>query len=1230
MKQADHNSKRLRARAKLAAAVASVLLAVGLLAASPASATFETVGTFASTGEEVQLGGTSAMAVNLSGAGGVPAGTVYAATTENTALYAKVVRFTPVPDGSLEFSEAWTVPIEYFGGVLPPIERCGPDSGGGLPCAPHSGDTPRQVGLDLDQTTGNVFVFDAEGQPAGRQVITEFSPDGSEIIARFGEKAPESDTIAASPEKLYQSDVKDGLAIGPSGDVYVSDRRKLGNENRIAVFRPQSPGDFEHYVYAGQSHDFPETGGDLSTDAAGHLYSLIGESFVKEYDPAQPSAPICQYTNPSGLISAMTVDPATGSPFYYSANDRKAHQLSPCNANGQFVDEGKFAVLPPRDNLSALAFDPVRQLSPTRLPGVLYGAAPSTMSQNGKGEPGKTALGYIFSSVQEIAPEVLSQSVSRVTATSAALAAQINPNGSETRYAFQYITDAAWLANEPADRFAGAEEAPLGAGLLGAGQEALSAATALSGLLPDTTYHYRAVATSHCSAGDPEKVCQGTGADEVFRTYPAQAPGLPDERSWELVSPADKRGGQVLPADPATGTGAKPGVHSVRFPMQSAPDGEAVVYEGQTFSPGESAVAENQYIARRSESGWQTTTLSPPLQGAGAYKAFDAGLTRGVLSQIGPPLTPDAPAEYANLYTQSTSDPFALEALLASGAPNRTSLTFQLTYAGASDDLSHVFFEANDALTEGTPFAPTAMDGGPGKRNLYEWSQGQLRLVNVAPGNAETAPGASYGLGSANSISDDGSRAFWSDEAGQLYVRENGESTSEVLDAGKFLAASTDGSLVLLSDGCLYELVSSSCTDLTQGKGGFAGILAHSEDLSHLYFVLDPVKGTEPLTKGTADLGAGSATVTDVHATVGAFVVGQTIEAPGIPPGTTVLAVGAETLQLSAPSSLGKDNAALIAGVPLAPAQENSEGAKPMLAGFNLYAWDQGSVRFVATLGPLDKGDWASLPGKRTAEASPDSRWLAFVSALPLTGYDNTGPCPAFNEGPVGPCSEVFLYDSITGDLLCASCNPSGVLPLDASFLRLIDYGGGGGEFLPQARYLSNQGRLFFDSRDSLSPFDTNDGVEDVYQYEPDGVGGCERVSGCTNLISAGHEPVDSNFLAADPTGKNVFFTTRDQLVLNDRDDLIDVYDAREGGGIAAETETDRGQCQGEACQPPAAAPEDPTPATSLIQGAGNVTEPQAKPCPKGKVKKKGKCVKKHKPRRHPRRQAGHKRGGSK
>jgi hypothetical protein len=189
------------------------------------------------------------------------------------------------------------------------------------------------------------------------------------------------------------------------------------------------------------------------------------------------------------------------------------------------------------------------------------------------------------------------------------------------------------------------------------------------------------------------------------------------------------------------------------------------------------------------------------------------------------------------------------------------------------------------------------------------------------------------------------------------------------------------------------------------------------------------------------------------------------------------------------------------------------------------------------------------------------------------------------------PCIEAFLYDSNTGKLTCASCNPTREAPLGNTYLRRII---GAPQQLPQPRYLTDEGRLYFDTGDSLSARDTNEGVEDVYEFAPQGAGvegTCEREAGCIRLISAGTESVDSNLIAVDETGKNVFFDTRDELTLKDKDELLDIYDTREGGGIAAESEIARAECQGENCQPPVTPPNDPTPASSSFEGAGNVKE---------------------------------------
>jgi hypothetical protein len=1214
------NRKRRGGPALLGGALCAAILATAILA-TPASAAFEQVGCFSGPfpgpansckpvvnseyGEEVQLAGVGGLAVNAGGTGGVPAGTVYAASwnqTEGTT----VAMFEPRAGGGLEFVEAWDVD-EFLG----PYEACGPAAkelpNGSLP-GEHSACPPRpgpasggRVDVAVDQASGNVYVFaDFETLVGGEAEIVEYTPSGGAEVTRFGLQAPGGKDTAESPTEFHSLPPFMGpLTVGAGGKVYLADQylspsEPSKNYSRVMVFEQETPGDYAHYEYAGEvAAGFQLSQGYVqgpAVDNAGNLYVVNTEKEIEAFAPTAPAAypaaastPLCSFRFEAGGITAMTVDPVSGEVFFFSyKTPRRLRRLGPCNpATGKFGSgavEEALAVAPERNFLTALAVDPAQKFSPGRPGGILYGAAPQV-----GGDATQSALGYIFAPAEENPPVVSAQAVAHVTSTSAVLRAKIDRKGFDTAYLFQYETAAQFEANPPGERFAGAGEAPSGEAVLGEGSGPQSVAVAVAGLQPNTEYRYRAVAVSHCSPGTPSKTCEADGAVASFRTYPPSAGALPDSRAYELVSPAQKNGGQVLPAEPLVAScpvECKPGTTYNHFPMLSSPDGEAVAYEGTPFAPG-GALAENLYLAQRSASGWQSTNPTPALLIGSGYTGLSAGFERAVLSQFqfhNPSLSPEAPEGYENLYTQPSAEPAALTPLLTTQPPVRPASDFRLTYAGASADGQRIFFKANDALTAADPgVAPAAPPVGSGEFDLYEWHQGQLHLVNVLPGNATAAAGSFAGLGSAHGISAAGDRAFWEDATHQLYVREGGAVTKPIPGSGPgagFLAASVDGAQVLLANGSLYDLEAEASTDLTQGKGGFLGILGSGEDLANAYFV-----------------------------------------------DTAVL-----------PSAAGEENcrAVYVGGGEVC---EEAQAGK-----FNLYAYSEGTpTRFVATLIATDNNDvaaggafdWAPSPVARTAEASPGGRYLAFLSHAQLTGYENTGPCELKSGGFIQtPCTEVFVYDSQTGELRCASCNRSGALPLGWSLLRRIAPAAAS---VPQPRYLTDSGRVYFDSKDSLGPADTNEGAEDVYEWQPEGVpagaDACQSEFGCLALLSAGTGSADSNLLAVDASAKNVFFTTRDRLVPRDKDESIDLYDAREGGGFP-ESETQRAECQGEACQAAVSAPNDPTPGSASFEGAGEGPHARPRPCAKGRVKQRGKCVRRHRHRSN-HRQARQGRGGA-
>ena len=292
----------------------------------------------------------------------------------------------------------------------------------------------------------------------------------------------------------------------------------------------------------------------------------------------------------------------------------------------------------------------------------------------------------------------------------------------------------------------------------------------------------------------------------------------------------------------------------------------------------------------------------------------------------------------------------------------------------------------------------------------------------------------------------------------------------------------------------------------------------------------------------------------------------------------------------------------------------NGEGRSPSEGDPNLYYYDADRpagerLAFIGTLSGQDADEQSKAsplaysPVYHAARVSPDGLTAAFESSAPLSGYDNTDRRSGRAD------VEVFRYDAGAGGLACVSCNPSGQRPLGE------DTGRKGGSFwvagqIPGAfnqmhapRALSADGRrLFFDSFDSLVAADGN-GAADVYEWEAPGEGGCAASSpayaptaaGCIYLISSGADPEDSTFLDADPSGANVFFTTLAGLVPSDPG-LIDVYDAREGGGQPPPG-APPAPCQGEACQSPPPPPSRPTPATAAPAGEGNVVEVAGRRC---------------------------------
>ena len=763
-------------------------------------------------------------------------------------------------------------------------------------------------------------------------------------------------------------------------------------------------------------------------------------------------------------------------------------------------------------------------------------------------------------------PTVSGEAVSDVAATSATFSAQVNPQHLDTTYHFEYDTAPYTSSAEHGTRL------PEPDADIGAGVSAITVSQHSQDLEPHTTYHYRLVATNSVETTD--------GAEGTFTTQTTGgALVLPDGRQWEMVSPPNKGGAQIA----ALGTSAQGDVE------QAAADGSAFTWDANTAisseAEGNLSFETSQVYSARGVDGWSSRDIAPPHEestgvtvGSGTeYKFFSSDLSLGLVQEKGAmPLSPLATEKTLYLRDDAGSSylPLVTPTNVMTGnkfdGPNKGSaleIAGQETsgetpiFRGASPDLSHVVFSDNgEALTS------NAHTG----QNLYAWAGGQLQLVSLLPESEGGTAAATPELGSGtfehsivrHAVSNDGSRVIWTGEIRggdrPLYMRDmtKGETKGEPgetirVDAAQgvtepteaapvFQTASDDGHRVFFTDG----------NRLT------ADAAVSSTDL----YVFETTNSEGESLKGTlADLTAD-------------HNVGESAGVLGVLPGI---------------SEEGSYVYLVASGV-LSEA-ENPEHEKAVSGADNLYVLhDTGAgwtTMFIARLSSEDENDWsgrAALLEHFTSRVSPDGRYFAFMSDRELTGYDNHDAHSGVAD------EEVFLYHAPehlgteSGSLVCASCDPTGVRPtgvLDEGPLfpdsevhasLLIDEAKTwNGRWLAanvsgwtpatlgvayyQGRYLSDGGRLFFNSSAALVPQDVN-GTEDVYEFEPSRVGSCASGSstfsgttgGCVALISSGSSSEESVFLDASESGGDVFFLTAAKLVPQDYDTSLDVYDAHE------------------------------------------------------------------------------------
>jgi DNA-binding beta-propeller fold protein YncE len=1035
----------------------------------------------------------------------------------------------------------------------------------------------RSIGVDNSKSSpshGDVYVevqpfeFETEkGHEIEREfaVIDKLTSTGTQITQINGFKETQE-----PGETLEEIEEPWGMTVNENGEVSMFKEEELITWNNAVINKTK---DFKELEFEG------EAAPGLAIDEAGN--ALIGVE-----DPSGSPIEIAE-VNSSGLLLATSIfgRRATGVAMEYGQDD-------------VIIDNGRtVSVLGPDHVLLQTLNEEQSEAELGEGAGVAVNVSTGTIYVADAGA-GRVS---VFGPEAAGQPTVDSAFKAELTSRSVQLNASIDPHGSDTDYSFIYSTGALPPVGQPC--VSPCVEAPVPAADLGAGFGAVPATPLqIEGLTPETRYVWAVRASNE--HGGVQSI------EREFTTPIVEGSALPDGRVWEQVSPQNKNGAAIF-AFPKEG-GA----------TESSLDGQKATYvasgaipnsEGKEDPEGNHAPELTQIVSTWHETGWTSQDVDHQFEaGEGVfpgngngYRMFTPDLSQASLQVLGsskierPPLDGSSTQERTpyvrDLAAECTIAPAptsCFQPLLTSALTGAREFGGKASFVGGSADLQHVVIESTAPLTSQPVTSQT---------NLYEITEGSLKLVNVLPGTTETAAtGSALGFrGGAvsmveNAVSEDGSRVVWGVEGstpGNLFLRDTATGKTVQLDAqqpGVEVSKTLYPSVPATYEHAYYEgatpddsrIFFSDEWRLTKDSTAAPG----RQDLYECE--IEESEG-EPKCKLTDLTASGNS---ELHAGVLGFLgYGGEQDSSGAPTSATVYYV--------ANGALGENTAATHCEpgtVASSKSNEEEEGkvveATALNQVCNLYAqhYDAGTgtwsaPKLITQLSQEDEPDWLAPSARHASErglvrqvtsrVAPNGQYLTFMSDRSLTGYDTR---EAHNGRPV---EEVYLYKAAsegTAPLVCASCNPEGKRP--TGIFDHLSAGEGQGLAVDrelrwaerwlsgsvpgwtpfeakssfyQSRYLSSNGRLFFNSVEALVPQDTN-GKEDVYEFEFVGVGGCTTASetyaastgGCIAMISSGSSTHESVFLDASEGGGDVFFTTDAKLDQLDGDSAVDVYDA--------------------------------------------------------------------------------------
>jgi hypothetical protein len=980
--------------------------------------------------------------------------------------------------------------------------------------------------IGIDQSSGQVYVgdakrvqrFSAQGEyeatvleSVGEIAALAVAPNGDFYVQSNGqsgvhEYAPNGSEVGTPLDA--SGGPQEAFVVDSAGDIFVDDKEEAGEAVHRLLAYDASSVQISSFDRGSSSEDGSE--GIAVGEAAEALYLINHhkeqenkiEIQVEDVRTVPLPAP-----GPAVVASSVSAEPEP-----HRAASVKA-QVDPENLETEYFVEygtGTQAPLGNRTEVGMLAPSFEESEVTVRLTGLTFltGYHYCVIAVNANGTTPCVQKSFMSLPATSIDGEWASD----VSDTSFTLDAEVNPEETATSCVFEYGASTQHTATGKFEHVVDA------AAIVNPGNLDVGLAVHVQGMAPDGSYAYRVSCTKEAveTQGAVESVVSqvGTGASS-----------LPDARVLERVA-TDVGGATLAPPQFET--------------PQAAESGGAIVYSRYYASTANVAANrapdESVEMARHNPAttGWSSINMTTPYSAVrqfeteNEYRLLSSDLTAAVVNPFDE-ATPYRRTEaagglfgtpqYEPMFTAS-NDP---EGVVMGGLVNRV-----LTEAieGADASLEHVVFSGP------APVLPDTVAG-----SLYEWSNGTVVPVSVFPvgeGGADVPARLGTGLGQDNTrhaVSEDGSLVYWSSGAG-LYVRDTRTGESSRLDVAlpgvkahaneaqgaDFQFASADGSRVFFSD--LQRLTPGSTAT------------NRAPDLYECVIVTTPTLSCQlsDLTEGV------------LHGGESAGVRGLILAASESGNRVYFVATG----ELAAGASAGADN---------------------------LYtAGEEGGVwqtRWIGALSSSDGQDWDEAHhikglGQMTARASGDGEYLTFMSAAPLTGYDN------YDVQAGVPDEEVYVYDAHDHKLGCVSCDPTGARPhgfldergavdqegvwegrwlggLLAAWHHLTV--GGEGLTVYQPRSISDGGRVFFESATALTAGAVN-GTVDVYEFEPAGAGNCtvaaagysSLTGGCVSLISPGTTSGEAVFMDASADGDDVFFLSTAGSPLDSQ--VYTLYDA--------------------------------------------------------------------------------------